>query len=215
MIENSLGTLYALEAISMIELYNDLDFRKYDASIISNIFKIYNTFPLDVDVSKFCSRCGKFGHEALRTCNECQLFDGRYEKPEDKVIRIKREDYEIRRRIQTKTISERRFNNFISQQNNTILKEFQFIESSKIRKENQGTSYVTTFMDEQTEIISECHDFMLQENKRLFEEFEFPKSNICGEERYDFSQKIWNIENSNIANWEKHKKKDWESEWDN
>jgi hypothetical protein len=195
-IRNSLDTLWALEAISMVEFYNDLDFLKYEIFIISDIKHIYNSLPFDIDISKFCLRCGKFGHEALRTCNGCLLFNEKYEKQEDKVLRLMTEDYEIRHKNQTKVISECRLNRFISQQDKIVLENFRLLESNKI--------------SEEIELYRNFNKIMSQKNNTTMEELRLIESNRIHEEREDVFHVVGhNIPTStikyyinNIENWD-------------
>jgi hypothetical protein len=159
-IKNSIDTLYAYEKIKLIEFYNDIDIQKYEVEkhIISNIKKFYiNAFSINIDVSKFCTRCAKFGHEALKVCNGCSLFDEKYEIYEDKLLYLMNEknieNELIHHAIQTKINSEYQFNEFIEEHSTIVLKEFKLIEPNKIHEEielyqdyNPKTSY-THFLE--------------------------------------------------------------------
>jgi hypothetical protein len=129
------------------------------------------------------------------------------------------EDYEIRHKNQTKVISECRLNRFISQQDKIVLENFRLLESNKISEEielyrnfDPKTSYVTTSLDEQTQIISE-HQFnkiMSQKNNTTMEELRLIESNRIHEEREDVFHVVGhNIPTStikyyinNIENWD-------------
>jgi len=93
---------------------------------------------MNIDVTKFCYRCAKFGHEALKICNGCLLFDKKYERSKDKILHLMNEmktsNDKIQYEKQTKINSKNQFNDFILQQNDIIMEKFQLLEPDELPK---------------------------------------------------------------------------------